>query len=71
MIMQRHMLKSKIHRATITEADLNYEGSLTIDRELLDALCHQCLFIDSPEVILRPGNYTQGIWTHFLIRNNF
>jgi len=37
-IMQRHMLKSKIHRATITEADLNYEGSLTIDKELMDAV---------------------------------
>ncbi len=34
--MRRYMLKSKIHRATITEADLNYEGSLTIDRDLLD-----------------------------------
>ena len=31
------MLKSKIHRATITEADLNYDGSLTIDQTLLDA----------------------------------
>jgi aspartate 1-decarboxylase len=36
--MQRHMLKSKIHRATITDADLNYEGSLTIDKELLNAV---------------------------------
>ncbi|MDX1775438.1 MAG: aspartate 1-decarboxylase [Desulfobulbales bacterium] len=36
--MKRHMLKSKIHRATITEADLNYEGSLTIDKELLEAV---------------------------------
>jgi aspartate 1-decarboxylase len=36
--MQRNMLKSKIHRATITDADLNYEGSLTIDKELLDAV---------------------------------
>lgn len=35
--MQRHMLKSKIHRATITAADLHYEGSLTVDEELLDA----------------------------------
>ncbi len=35
--MQRMMLKSKIHRATITEADLNYDGSLTIDRDLLQA----------------------------------
>lgn len=32
------MLKSKIHRATITDADLNYDGSLTIDKELLDAV---------------------------------
>ncbi|MCK4404303.1 MAG: aspartate 1-decarboxylase [candidate division Zixibacteria bacterium] len=29
--------KSKIHRATITEADLNYEGSITIDKNLMDA----------------------------------
>jgi aspartate 1-decarboxylase len=35
--MQRHMMKSKIHRATITSADLHYEGSLTVDQELLDA----------------------------------
>lgn len=31
------MLKSKIHRATVTEADLNYEGSITVDMDLLDA----------------------------------
>ena len=30
------MLKSKIHRATLTGTDLNYEGSITIDRALLD-----------------------------------
>ncbi len=35
--MQRILLKSKIHRATVTEADLNYEGSLTIDRRLMEA----------------------------------
>ncbi|MCG9876310.1 MAG: aspartate 1-decarboxylase [Leptospiraceae bacterium] len=29
--------KGKIHRATVTEADLNYEGSLTIDMDLVDA----------------------------------
>ncbi len=29
--------KSKIHRATITDADLNYEGSITIDKKLMDA----------------------------------
>jgi aspartate 1-decarboxylase len=31
------MLKSKIHRATVTDADLNYEGSITIDRNLMEA----------------------------------
>ena len=31
------MLKSKIHRVTVTQADLNYEGSLTIDQDLMDA----------------------------------
>jgi aspartate 1-decarboxylase len=35
--MMLSMLKSKIHRATVTEADLNYTGSLTIDRDLMDA----------------------------------
>ena len=35
--MQRIFLKSKIHRATITQADLNYEGSITIDENLMDA----------------------------------
>lgn len=31
------MFKSKIHRATVTEANLNYMGSITIDKELMDA----------------------------------
>ena len=35
--MLRSMMKSKIHRATITHADLHYEGSLTVDRDLMDA----------------------------------
>lgn len=33
----RWMLASKIHRATVTEADLDYIGSITIDRDLMDA----------------------------------
>jgi len=33
----RYMLKSKIHRAVVTEANLNYVGSITIDEELLEA----------------------------------
>lgn len=35
--MFRMMMNSKLHRATVTEADLNYVGSITIDSELLDA----------------------------------
>ncbi|UOO78269.1 aspartate 1-decarboxylase [Neisseria sp. Dent CA1/247] len=35
--MFRTMLGGKIHRATVTEADLNYVGSITIDQDLLDA----------------------------------
>ena len=35
--MQRTMLKSKIHRATVTQADLHYVGSVTVDEDLLDA----------------------------------
>jgi aspartate 1-decarboxylase len=31
------MLKSKIHRATVTEGNINYEGSITIDRDLMEA----------------------------------
>lgn len=34
--MYIRMLKSKIHRATVTESDLHYEGSITIDRALMD-----------------------------------
>lgn len=35
--MQRLMLKSKLHRATVTDADLHYEGSISIDEGLMDA----------------------------------
>jgi aspartate 1-decarboxylase len=35
--MRRTLCKSKIHRATLTGADLNYEGSISIDQDLLDA----------------------------------
>jgi aspartate 1-decarboxylase len=35
--MRRTLFKSKIHRATVTHADLDYEGSVTIDEDLLDA----------------------------------
>lgn len=35
--MKRIMCKSKVHRATVTDADLNYEGSITVDALLLEA----------------------------------
>ena len=35
--MRRRMMKSKIHRATVTDADLHYVGSITVDRDLMDA----------------------------------
>lgn len=35
--MQRMMLKSKLHRVTVTHAELHYEGSCAIDQDLLDA----------------------------------
>lgn len=37
MIVQLTMMKSKIHRATVSEASLHYQGSITIDRALMDA----------------------------------
>jgi len=36
--MQLTLLKSKLHRATVTEADINYEGSISIDRTLMEAV---------------------------------
>ncbi len=35
--MQRFMLKSKLHRAVVTDADLHYEGSVSIDETLMEA----------------------------------
>lgn len=35
--MRRHVFKSKLHRATVAHADVEYEGSVTIDEELLEA----------------------------------
>jgi aspartate 1-decarboxylase len=35
--MQLTMMRAKLHRATVTQADLDYEGSISIDRDLLEA----------------------------------
>ncbi len=47
-MQHRHMLKSKIHRARVTHADLDYEGSITLSPELLrasDMLPHEAVHI--------------------------
>ena len=46
--MLRSILKSKIHRATVTQTELQYEGSLTLDRKLMDAadlLAHERMMV--------------------------
>lgn len=35
--MRRRMMKSKVHRATVSDADVDYVGSITVDRDLMDA----------------------------------
>ena len=52
------MLHSKIHRATVTQADLHYVGSLTIDRDLMDAAG------------LRPGQENWHEPTHDEVKNS-
>lgn len=50
-------------RNIIAQALHSYKGIgllVSHDRELLDSLCYQCVFIDPPEVITRPGGYTQA-----------
>jgi aspartate 1-decarboxylase len=44
--VQRHMLKSKIHRATVTACDPDYAGSITVDPERVDS--HPEVLLDSP-----------------------
>ena len=64
--MQRVMLKSKIHRATVTEADLNYVGSITIDADLLDASDirpHEQVQ-ESPRETVVPGAGPDGAGDH-------
>jgi macrolide transport system ATP-binding/permease protein len=50
-------------RAMLVSALRNYRGIgllVSHDRDLLDMLCDRCLFLDPPEAVLRPGNYTSG-----------
>ena len=59
--MTRTMLKSKIHRATITDSDLHYVGSITIDPELLEAadiLAHEQVHVVDVDNGARFETYT-------------
>lgn len=47
------ILKSKIHRATVTDANLNYEGSITIDEDLIDAAN---MFVNEKVAIVNNNN---------------
>ena len=52
--MIRQMLKSKIHRATVTESNVNYEGSITIDEKLMA----EANILDNEKVLI--ANLTNG-----------
>ncbi len=59
--MQRVMLRAKIHRATVTDCDLNYVGSLTVDAELLEAadiLAHEQVHVVDVDNGARFETYT-------------
>lgn len=60
MMIQR--FKSKIHRATITQADLNYVGSITIDEDLMDA----ANFIEGEKVQVVNNNNGERLETYVI-----
>ena len=60
--MTRTMLKSKIHRATVTDADLTYEGSITID----EGLMKQANFIEFEQVAVWNINNGQRFETYVI-----
>ncbi|MDZ4678471.1 MAG: aspartate 1-decarboxylase [Oligoflexia bacterium] len=60
--MKRTLLKSKIHRATVTEADLNYEGSISID----PALCKAADLIEFEKVDIYNCNNGQRFSTYVI-----
>ena len=64
--MQRKMLKSKIHRATITDCDLHYVGSITVDTDLLEQadILRETLLPDSA----RDPSMGEGWWDEWVAR---
>jgi aspartate 1-decarboxylase len=60
--MYIHLLKSKIHRVTVTEANLNYIGSITIDTDLMDA----ANIIANEKVVIVNNNNGERIETYVI-----
>ena len=60
--MQIEVMKSKIHRVRVTEADLNYIGSITIDEDLMDAVN----FIEGEKVQIVNINNGERIETYII-----
>ena len=60
--MQIQILKSKIHRAVVTEANLNYVGSLTLDEDLMDA----ANFIENEKIQVVNVNNGERIETYII-----
>ncbi len=60
--MQIEILKSKIHRAVITEANLNYVGSLTLDEDLMDA----ANFIENEKITVVNANNGERLETYII-----
>jgi aspartate 1-decarboxylase len=61
--MMIEVLKSKIHTATLTQTELNYEGSITIDEELLDAVN----MIAGEKVLIVNNNNGERIETYVIV----
>lgn len=60
--MDIEVLKSKLHRVTVTQAELNYVGSITLDEELMDA----CNFIEGEKVQIVNVNNGERIETYII-----
>ena len=60
--MQIEILKSKVHRAVITEANLNYVGSLTLDEDLMDA----ANLIENEKITVVNANNGERIETYLI-----
>lgn len=60
--MQIQILKSKVHRAVITEANLNYVGSLTLDEDLMDA----ANLIENEKVTIVNSNNGERLETYLI-----